>query len=491
MTHRLLARQLRRLRLDAEQPPPAPDWARLLELVSATYTEADSDRYLLERSLEVSSAEMRELHDTLARRASVDELTGLPNRRALRERLQQLVAARHPGGSPVGVLFIDLDGFKLVNDSLGHEAGDELLVRTARRLRETCRDDDVVARLGGDEFIVAGRFTGPDQAQGLARRITAELEKPLVIKNREVVVGASIGVALSGTDDAVPAPGTDEILQRADLAMYASKRAGRARLTVFDTQMQIDAERKIRLVSQLRGAIADGRLSVRYEPIVRLADRRVSGHEALVRWQPPGSAELRPSDFVPLAEEYRMIADLDAWVLDQACAWAAGTRQRVGVNLSARSLAATDFTRTVSETLERTGLPASALVLELTEATYLTVDPAVTAQLSGLRSLGVSLAMDDFGSGFSALSRLRTAPVQVLKLDESLIENVDRFEESAAIAGAAVSMAHALRHTVVAEGVERRAQAEILRALGCDAAQGPLFTTPEKATVPRVLREVR
>ncbi|MBT0768543.1 EAL domain-containing protein [Kineosporia sp. J2-2] len=476
--HRLLVRQLRRLELDPQRPPAPEAWNRLLEQVSATYDQADNDRYLMERSLEVSSTEMRGLHESLSRKALMDELTGLPNRRALVERLEQLVASQRPDGPAVAVLFIDLDGFKLVNDSLGHEAGDELLVRTASRLRSVCRAEDVVARLGGDEFIVAGSFATAEKARALAEQIAVELGVPLTIKNREVVVSASIGLALSRVEDTVPAVSTDILLQRADLAMYASKRSGRARLSVFDTTMQLDVDRKLRIVSQLRTAISAGQLTLRYQPLTSLAQQRIIGAEALVSWQPPGSPLLTPADFVPIAEEYRMIADLDVWVLREACRraarWSPG-HGIVTVNMSVQTLDSIDLVTLVRDTLAGTGLLAGQLVLELTERAYLSDAPAVLANFAGVRELGVRLAMDDFGSGQSALARLRTVPVQVLKLDQSMTAAVDQHEESAAIAGAAVSLGHALGHRVVALGVERRAQAEILRALGCDVAQGGLF----------------
>ncbi|GAB3255710.1 putative bifunctional diguanylate cyclase/phosphodiesterase [Kineosporia babensis] len=476
--HRVLRRQLRRLKLGRDQAVAPEQLERLLELVSTTYQEADNDRYLLERSLEVSSTEMRQLHESATRKALMDELTGLPNRRALLERLEHLVASQGPDGPTVAVLFIDLDGFKLVNDSLGHDAGDELLVTTAQRLRTVCRTDDVVARLGGDEFIVAGSFVAADQAQALAERIAHALEAPLTIKQRKVAISASIGWTLSGVQDLAAGPGTDAILQRADLAMYASKNGGKARISAFDHRMQQVVDGKMRIVSQLRSAIADDELALHYQPVMDLNRRQIVGAEAGVRWQPPGSAILTTADLVPIAEEYRIIGDLDAWVLREACRRASLWRPGAGgisVNMSVQTFDSIDVVALVRETLAKSDLLADQLVLELTEDSFLADSPAVMDNLAGVRELGVRLAMDHFGSGQSALSRLRTAPVQVLKLHDTLTESVDQHEASAAIAGAAVTLGHALGHLVVAEGVRRRAQAEVLRALGCDAAQGPLF----------------
>ncbi len=479
--HRLLLRQLRRLQLDPRRSLTPQDLQRFLSTVSQTYQEADDDRYLLERSLEVSSTEMRGLHDSLSRKVLTDELSGLPNRRALQEGLGPLVAAGARDRLPVAVLFIDLDGFKLVNDSLGHEAGDELLVLTAQRLRAVGRAGDVVARLGGDEFVVAGTFADVDAARTLAERILQAVETPLVVAGREVTVSASIGLAFGAAADSATELDPDVVLQQADLAMYASKRSGRARITLFDARMQADVERRMQIVTQLRSGIAQDQLHLHYQPIVHLGRRAVIGAEALVRWQPPGSPPLVPAEFVPIAEEYRLVGDLDAWVLRQACRRAVGWPLGPGgisVNMSVRTFDSLDVAELVRRTLSETGLPAGHLVIELTEQAYGHEGPAVAANLAAVRALGVRLAMDDFGVGQSGLARLRTLPVQVLKLHGSLTESVDQYENSASIVGAVVTLGHALGHLVVAEGVERRSQAEVLRAVGCDAAQGRLFGLP-------------
>jgi EAL domain-containing protein (putative c-di-GMP-specific phosphodiesterase class I) len=248
--------------------------------------------------------------------------------------------------------------------------------------------------------------------------------------------------------------------------------------------MQLDVDRKMSIVSQLRSAIADGELTLHYQPLVRLHDRRVIGAEALVRWQPPNSPMLAPAEFVPIAEEYRLISELDAWVIREACRRAAGwcrDQGTISVNLSVQTLDSADVVQLVSETLSESRIPAGQLTLELTETALLSSSEAVTENLNGIRRLGVKLAMDDFGSGYSFLARLRTIPVQVLKLDRSLTSTIDVHEDSAAIVGAAVSMGHALGHTVVAEGIERRSQADILQALGCDAGQGYLFGRSDHA----------
>ncbi|GLY15042.1 hypothetical protein Kisp01_20570 [Kineosporia sp. NBRC 101677] len=476
--HRLLTRQLRRLELDRDQSPPQPAWARLLSVVSATYEQADNDRYLLERSLEVSSAEMLGLHNSLSRKAMSDELTGLPNRRALLERLQYLVGSQDPDGPAVAVLFIDLDGFKLVNDSLGHDAGDELLVLTADRLQAVCRDGDVVARLGGDEFIVAGRFDGVGQAQALAERIAAELQRPLLVRNHEVTVGASIGVALADDDGSGPA--TEAVLQRADLAMYAAKQGGRSRMSVFDPKMQLEADRSLQLLAQLRTAVAEGDLDLRYRPVVDLGQadpQRLLGAQAVLSWRPPEStAPITGGEIRPIAEKYRLMADLDTWMLREACRQGArGPEGAVWVNVSLQTFTSLDVVGVVRDCLQHNGLAPGRLWIQLAEEVFMSTSTPVTANLAGLRELGVGLGMDGLGSGLCALTRLRGVPQMVLKLDPALVADLDRHEAGAAIAGAAISMGHALGHLVVADGVERRSQADLLRAVGCDAGQGAWF----------------
>jgi diguanylate cyclase (GGDEF)-like protein len=477
--HRNLERQLRRLGLSIETPPGPDGWVKLLGQVSAAYKEAEADRYTLERSIEVSSDEMRALHDVLSQQARHDALTGLPNRAALGELLRNALEHRRPAHLDVAVLFLDLDGFKLVNDSLGHSAGDELLVRAAERIRDATRDGDAVARLGGDEFVVVCRgVEGVDAVVAIAERIGAQLERPFRLNGQDAVISASIGIAIA-------APGetsADDVLRKADMAMYAAKAGGRCQFVIFDDDMSQRIDGQLSTVNALRQAIDGSELELHYQPIIRLADGHRLGLEALVRWNRPGHGLLSPDKFIPLAEESRLITAIDSWVIQTACAQL--TRHGLGdlslaVNLSARDLHHPDIVEAVGMALQRTGLPARQLVMELTETTLVSSSTAIAANLSRLQALGVQLAIDDFGTGHSSLSYLRKIPAQTLKIDRSFVSVLDHDGSAAAIVGAIVHMGHALGLKIVAEGVERSRQADLLRALGCDAAQGYLFAKPQ------------
>jgi diguanylate cyclase (GGDEF)-like protein len=484
--HRSLLRQLRRLRLDPATPPDGERWLDLLRQVSTSYRDADEDRYLLERSVEVSSQEMRALHDALSQRVRRDALTGLPNRIALTEAVDGALGGRHR----IALLFIDLDGFKLVNDSLGHAAGDELLIRVAERVLAAVRTGDVVARLGGDEFVVT--CAGVDnlsEAGEVATRVSAALEAPFRIGSQDVVIGASIGIALTEPRSCT----ADELLRRADLAMYRAKLAGRSRVVVFDEQMQLEVESRLVVENALWRAVREDELRVFYQPIVTLSDEEVVGYEALVRWQRPGHGLVAPDQFIPVAEMTRLITAVDGWVLRNACRQAAGwTRPDLllTVNLSARDLADSELAEVVVDALSSSGLRPGRLVLELTETTLMARGPAGVATLDRLRKLGIQIAIDDFGTGYSSLSSLRDLPATTLKIDRSFIATVDRDTTAASIVGAIITMALALRLTVVAEGVERPTQAALLRSLGCERAQGYLFGRPDPAAQP-VVRPAR
>jgi diguanylate cyclase (GGDEF)-like protein len=481
--HRLLARQLRRLGLNEQEPPGGAAWPSLLELVGAAYREADTERYTLERSIEISSAEMRGLHEVLSRHAAEDHLTGLPNRRALMDRLKQLTAAHRHGGAPGAVLFIDLDGFKAVNDTLGHEAGDELLVRVAERIRVLVTGKDMVARLGGDEFVIAITCPhGPEQATSLAHRVTNELAPSFRIAGRDARIAGSVGVAMTSSGDT---DGPEELLQRADVAMYAAKSGGGSRYAVFDARMQAGIDLRMSIKSSLHAAIRQDQLTLHYQPVVRLGDGAVIGAEALVRWEPPGSPMLAAADFMQVADESRLSGALDTWVIREACLRATGwcaAGGTIAVNMSARTLDSEDVVQSVTEVLHRARILPHQLTLELSEAALLSGSRALLANLGGLRTLGVVIAIDDVGTGNASIARLRALPAQVLKLDPSLVRGIDHQDEAAAIASAMITVGHALGFSVVAEGVERRAQADLLRGFGCDAAQGIHFAPPDLPT---------
>jgi len=476
--HRTLVRQLRRLNLDGESSPSPAAWRELLEVLSTTYTLTDDEHGTLRRSVDASSRESRSLHEELSRQALQDTLTGLPNRAALIRHLDDSLASCARAGQGLAVLFVDLDGFKRVNDSLGHAVGDELLVLAGQRIRACMRPEDVVARLGSDEFVVVCPNVSDDAiVPSIAARIGSQLAAPFPIGDHEAFVSASIGLVTTADATAT----AEDLLGQADLAMYEAKLGGRARATVFDSSMQLAVDTKFSVRNALGPAILGRELHVLYQPIVSLADERVIGAEALVRWERPGSGLLQPDEFVPIAEESSLISAVDCWVLQEVCHRAAqwcAAGASIAINLSARTLAQEDVVQTLSHALLVTAIPPGQLTLEITETTLLSDTGATSANLGRLRRLGVKLSIDDFGTGHSSLSQLQQTDVDVLKIDQSFVALMDQDESSAAIVSAIITLGHALGLTLVAEGVERRAQADLLREQGCDAAQGWLFGRP-------------
>jgi diguanylate cyclase (GGDEF)-like protein len=474
--HKGLVRQLRRLGLDEQEPPDRAGWQQLLESVSAAYEQSDADRYTMERSIAVSSQEMRALHDVLSHRARHDTLTGLPNRAALTETLHQTLSARRTGGQDAAVLFIDLDGFKQVNDSLGHAAGDELLIRATERIRSVLRPNDTVARLGGDEFVVlCPQVDSLDTAIAVARRIREQLETPFRLGNQDTMISASIGIAMTGH-----ASSAEDMLANADLAMYQAKRCGKARILIFDEEMREGADRRLSMENDLRHALDLGGLELYYQPVVRLADRGTVGMEALIRWNRPGYGLLTPADFLPVAEDSQLIIAVDSWVIGEACRVAAGWPEHawVSVNLSLKDFQHDLLIETVSTALQANRLQPRRLVLELTETTLMSSTKTIEANLAEIRALGVQLAIDDFGTGYSSIAYLRELPARTLKIDSTFSAGVADDPVSAAVTGAIVTMARAFGLTAVAEGVEREDQARRLVELGCEAGQGFLFGSP-------------
>lgn len=477
--HRDLDRLLRRLGLSVTEPPgEVTAWVSLLDAVSRAYDEADNQRYTLERSIEISSQEMRALHDALSHRAKHDTLTGLPNRAALKEMLDATLTTHRGSARRIAVLFIDLDGFKLVNDGLGHAVGDELLIRAAERIRSTIRPADVVARLGGDEFIVlCPEVNDAGDAVDIARRIGEQLDTPFRLNDQDCVsVSASIGIALAA--DSTTA---DELIGNADLAMYAAKSQDRASFLLFDETMRAEADERLATENALRLAVERRELSLHFQPVVTLGDRRMIAAEALLRWDRPGRGRQAARSFVQIAEQSRLITMLDAWMLAEACREATTwPDQEIGlhVNISARDVHHGQFRSRLSAALYDSGLLPRRLTLELTEGAVMKADPATLPALHELGELGVRIAIDDFGTGYWSLGQLRRLPAHALKLDASVCADVDRDVVAASVVAALIAMAHALGLQVIAEGVERPQQAARLEALGCDAAQGFLFGRP-------------
>ena len=414
-------------------------------------------------------------------RASHDDLTGLPNRLQLRDYLG--VELLHGLGSQgqVGLLFIDLDGFKLVNDSYGHGVGDELLIGAAERVRLSVRDHDFVARLGGDEFVVVARHGDIAGAEGLADRLITAFEIPFFLSTGPVYVSPSIGIARS-TSRSTDA---ESLLRDADTAMYKAKAAGRNGYAVFDTSLRRDVQNRIDVETGLRHALERSEFEVHYQPVVDMATGVVIGYEALVRWQHPERGLVLPGHFIPIAEESWLMVPIGSWVLREALLQLAEWRRdgrpdlHISVNVSARQLRDSSLVGLVSRALKETGLPGEALWLELTESA-LVEDPVAAGQtLTALRRLGVAIAVDDFGTGYSALSYLKKFPVSLVKIDREFVAGLSADPEDAGLVRAIIAMAHALGLEVVAEGVETPIQEAVLRQMGCRLAQGWFFGRPQ------------
>jgi diguanylate cyclase (GGDEF)-like protein/PAS domain S-box-containing protein len=419
--------------------------------------------------------------ERLAHQAIHDPLTGLPNRLLFVERLRRALAEDR--AAHTAILFLDLDHFKVINDSLGHSAGDRLLVTIADRLRNAVRPNDTVARFGGDEFTVLCRGVPDEQvAADIAQRIAAAVAKPVQLAEGEVYVTISVGIALAGADLETP----ETLLRNADAAMYRAKEQGRARIEVYNSGTRDQAVTQLRTGNELRRALEHGELRVHYQPILDLGSSRVSGFEALARWQHPERGLVGPDQFIPLAEETGLIVPIGRWVLEQACAQAAewqagGAPVSISVNLSMRQLAEPALPQTLADTLARTGVDPSRVWLEITESTLMRDAESAVRMLHRLRDLGVHLAVDDFGTGYSSMTYLKRFPVSSLKVDRSFVDGLGRETEATAICTAVVRLAHALGMGAVAEGVETPEQLEALRDLGCEFAQGFLFGRPAPA----------
>jgi diguanylate cyclase (GGDEF)-like protein/PAS domain S-box-containing protein len=415
--------------------------------------------------------------------ATHDTLTGLPNRSLLHERLQRMLDACAAGAS-VAVMFLDLDRFKEVNDSFGHELGDVLLCEVASRLRKVLRPQDVLARLGGDEFVIVAGCSGARDARAAAATIAAKLLEVLTVPVRvgpqDVFIGASIGISMFPEDAS-----TRELLfQTADTAMYRAKAAGRNRYRFFEAEMTVAARARMALELSLRPALARDEFELHYQPRIDLRTMQLVGLEALIRWNHPQQGRVPPQQFIGIAEETGLIVPIGRWVLREACCQTRrlidefGRPIRVSVNVSARQLAHPGFVEEVRAALDFAGLQASSLELELTESALIEDLERTAAMLRELQALGVKLAVDDFGTGYSGLAYLRSLPIDVLKLDRSFVLGDDGRISTFEFVKAFVDMAHALQMSVVAEGVETAEVLDFLRAASCDEAQGYLLGRP-------------
>jgi diguanylate cyclase (GGDEF)-like protein len=422
----------------------------------------------------------REAERQLAHQALHDSLTGLANRVLFMDRLDQALARLQRHASPLALLFVDLDHFKVVNDSLGHAAGDEVLVQASERLRRALRPTDTIARFGGDEFVILCEdAAGRAEAEEIAGRISDALARPFKVGDQEVVLTASTGIVIANdthTDSGA-------LLRDADTAMYRAKERGRANSQVFDSSMRMRAIQRLELETALRRAIDSNELRVLYQPQVRLADGATVASEALVRWQHPERGLIDPADFIPIAEESGLITSLGNWVMRHVVAdmSRSGIGLPVSVNVSPRQLADPDFVDSVRDIIEEAGIKPSEVCLEVTESALFADPDTALLRLSALRAIGVRLAIDDFGIGFSSLWHLRQVPeVDLLKIDRAFISEIGRNHKDSAIVGAVIVLAGSLGMDIVAEGIETREQAEELRSMGADYGQGWFFGRPRE-----------
>ncbi len=433
-------------------------------------------------------SERKRFEAELARQAFHDSLTGLANRALFRDRVDHALARRRDRGSQVAVLFVDLDDFKNVNDSLGHVSGDVLLREVGRRVLGTIRAEDTAARLGGDEFaILLEDVAGEERASEVAQRLLVALAEPLLLDGKDMSVSASIGIAFADTHD--EATGSEELLRNADVAMYTAKEHGKGTFQIFEQAMHASVVEQLELVADLQTAVQDDQLVLHYQPIVVIDTGEITGFEALVRWNHPVRGFVSPADFIPAAERSGLIVPIGRWVLETACREAVAAQRiaprtpplRVSVNLSARQLQRPDVEDHVRHALQESGLDPAALVLEITESMLIDDWDLALERLENLRAIGVKIAVDDFGTGYSSLNYIRQLPVDILKIDKSFVDGLVESGSETALMAAIVDLASVLQLHPVAEGVEHDAQLHRLRAMGCELGQGFLFSRPVPA----------
>lgn len=455
-----------------------------VESVVTNLTREPNVRGIVINSRDIT--ERKHLEAQLIQQSFHDPLTGLANRVLFRDRVKLALATAQNKGQTVAVLLIDVDNFKTINDSLGHLAGDGLLLTLAERLCGCLRVGDMVARLGGDEFaVLVENVNEAADVVDVVERIIEVLGRPIFLKGKKVFMGLSIGIAVSDS----AGESTDALLRNADVAMYAAKRGGKGRYEIFQPDMHLAALERLELESALRHALEHEEFTLRYQPIVELVSGQLVGVEALLRWHHPQRGWIAPDLFIPLAEETGLIVPLGNWVLEQACrrcrAWQQSHPQYadlfVTVNLSGRQLQQAELAATVRSALAASGLDARSLVLEMTESAVIQDAPAALSRLTELKGLGVQLALDDFGTGYSSLSYLQRFPIDVLKIDKSFIVGIDQNGEDSLLVQAIIKLGEKLRLRIIAEGIEYEVQRERLQDLGCDLGQGYHFAQPLRA----------
>jgi diguanylate cyclase (GGDEF)-like protein/PAS domain S-box-containing protein len=425
-------------------------------------------------------------------RAHHDALTGLPNRALLNDRLAAAIDQARASARELWVVFLDLDRFKLINDSLGHKVGDMLLQIIAQRMQGVLRGSDTIARMGGDEFVLLmPDYPAGSLSTALIQRIMDAVCAPVSAAGNELLISCSMGIAVYPADGEA----ADMLVEHADVAMYRAKQAGRNNYRFYKAEMNELAMYRLRMENDLRNALENREFVLHYQPQMDLKSGRVTGVEALLRWQHPRPGLVQPAEFIGVAEEIGLIVPIGAWVLGQACEQAVAWQRagcapvKIAVNLSARQFVQKELAASIAAALERSGLPASQLEIEITESLMMTDVESAAATLNELRQLGVQLAVDDFGTGYSSLYYLKRFPIDELKIDRSFVRDIGSDPDGEAIVGAIISLAHSLGMRVVAEGVERQEQLAYLARCGCDAMQGYLFSAPlESGAMERMLR---
>jgi diguanylate cyclase (GGDEF)-like protein len=478
--------------------PNVPDLSEsILKNLVDFFCDNDLSKKLVS-GLENSDIAAQKTHASAINASLLDDLTRLPNRSAFFSRVQKTIefSKRVSVDYVFAVLFIDVDRFKFVNDSLGHLAGDKYLICIAQKLGVCLREDDMVARLGGDEFaILLDDLRSPEEAMTVADRLQNSLLEPLSFDNHEIYPSLSIGIAFNS----VEYKNSEEIVRDADTAMYHAKSFGSSKISVFDKLMQKKISEKLTLENDLRRALAKKELCIRYQPIVSIRDQCLTGFEALIRWEHPDLGLVSPTVFIPLAEEINLICQIGSWVLDEVCRqlslWKANSKIKstlsVNVNISAKQLSATDFLKNLLNVTQRYGIEPLDLGLEVTESILMREVEASLKLFKELNRLGFKLAIDDFGTGYSSLSYLNKFPIDTLKVDRSFISQINKFGENTSIniTSSIISLAHSLGVKVVAEGIEDLYHLNWLKLQRCDYGQGFLFSTPLDIREATVLAE--
>ncbi|QDE30523.1 EAL domain-containing protein [Shewanella polaris] len=422
----------------------------------------------------------KQQEEKILQQAHYDSLTGLPNRLLSLDRLSQMLKDAHRVKNKIAVLFLDLDDFKKVNDTMGHSVGDDLLIQAATRLKSTIRDNDVVGRLGGDEFIIMLNIHEPEEAEIIANKLLKQFYTPFILKSREVVSTISIGIALYPFDSEDP----KELLRQADSAMYHSKDRGRNIYHFYTEQMNHDMNRRLKIEEQLRNALKLGELEVYFQPVIEIRTRKIVGAEALLRWKNSILGQVSPDEFIPIAEQTSLIVSIGEYVIENAFSAAQKWQQtynlqfKIAINVSPKQFRENNFVEVLNIKLEQYQIHPTSVELEITEGVLLSGDDIIETNLRSIHDIGVNIAMDDFGTGYSSLSYLRSYPFDTLKVDKSFVNDITVDPADLELVGAAVAMGHALNLTVVAEGIETEEQYHLLNELNCDYGQGYLFSKP-------------